>query len=121
MAGVLNFTLDQGTDKTVSIQLTTKDGTPLNLTGYTNFRCDLRLTPQDALIASPIVSPVDLSVARIKIDITKAQSSSIITKGKFYNDYTVIVYDIEADNPDGKRERLVNGNIKVSPEVTKDA
>lgn len=120
MAGIWDFTYDQGTDFERSLKLTQRDGiTPVNLAGCT-FSGQVRLSPQDAAVITMTVTIVDATNGVIKITMSAAESAAIPVAGLRYNDYTNLVYDIEIVDSTAKKRRLLNGTIKMSPEVTKE-
>ena len=119
MAGVWNFTYDQGTDFARSLRLYQADKkTPINLTNCT-IRGQIRLSPQDGAVINLQCSIIDATNGRIEVAIPADASNSLAVTGLRYNDYTTAVYDIEIVDSTGKVRRLLNGTVKISPEVTK--
>jgi len=109
-AGTYNFTLDQGS--TFSRQLTVEDNnTAMDLSGYTG-RMQMRSTHDSDTIALSFTVTV-ANAAQGKLNISaSATSTASITEG-------IYVYDLEIESSAGTVTRLMEGNITVTPEVTR--
>lgn len=121
-AGIYNFTIEQGS--TLVKQFTYKDaaGTVVDLDGYA-VRMQIRETidapsfigsfTQESNEGLAIMQTVSSSVSgTIQLTITAAQT-------KAYS-FTTAVYDIEIEHTgSGTVTRLLQGAIKLSPEVTR--
>ena len=110
-AGTYNFTLEQGS--TFSRQITVQENsTALNLTGYTA-RMQMRSTHDSSTIAltytSTIASPA--SNGKINLSATATQTAAI-EEGMY-------VYDLEIESSGGEVTRLMEGQVTVTPEVTR--
>ena len=110
-AGTYNFTLEQGS--TFSRQITVQEnGTALNLTGYTA-RMQMRSTHDSSTIAltytSTIASPA--SNGKINLSATATQTAAI--------EEGIYVYDLEIESSGGEVTRLMEGQVTVTPEVTR--
>lgn len=109
-AGTYNFTLDQGS--TFSRQLTVQDNnTAMDLTGYTG-RMQMRSTHDSDTIALSFTVTV-ANAEQGKLNITaSATTTAALTEG-------IYVYDLEIESSAGTVTRLMEGNITVTPEVTR--
>jgi hypothetical protein len=109
-AGTYNFTLDQGS--TFSRQLTVEDNnTAMDLSGYTG-RMQMRSTHDSSTIALSFTVTI-ANAAQGKLNITaSATSTAALTQG-------IYVYDLEIESSAGTVTRLMEGNITVTPEVTR--
>jgi len=109
-AGTYNFTLDQGS--TFSRQLTVEDNnTAMDLSGYTG-RMQMRSTHDSSTIAlSFTVTIANAAAGKLNIS-ASATSTAGITEG-------IYVYDLEIESSAGTVTRLMEGNITVTPEVTR--
>ena len=61
-----------------------------------------------------------ISENKIKVILSADSTKSIPTTGRSYSDYTVYYYDINLINSEGHVIRLLNGDVKVSPGITKN-
>ena len=117
MAQYEEFTIDQGSDVTIQLNLTDADGAKKNLNGYTisakmkkNYNSDSADT-QDftTSVSEPVTDCIlTLSLTNTQTDALKA--------GRY-------VYDVEISYADSSAntiiERILEGRIQVTPSVTK--
>ena len=115
MAKTYELLIDQGS--TLSVLFTLKDeaGTALNLTGY-----EVRMQIRSSYTSSTVVLNLSTTLGTIlldpllgKITITATAAVTAALPAKRY------VYDIETVSPTGFVTRFVQGNVVVSPEVTR--
>lgn len=110
-AGKLDLYIEQGTTWEKTLVLTNKDGVPLNLSNSI-FRGQIRATTSSNVIAASftftVVNALNGTVAMSLTDTVTA----LIDAPRAY------VYDVEMVT-NGKVIRLLEGKVKVSPEVTK--
>ena len=110
-AGKHNFTLEQGStfNREITVQ---ENNQALNLTGY-SARMQMRSTHDSSTIAltytSTIASPA--SNGKINLSATATQTASI-EEGMY-------VYDLEIESSGGEVTRLMEGQVTVTPEVTR--
>jgi hypothetical protein len=114
-AGVYNFTLDQGSVFSINLIYNDSSGNPIDLTGQTA-RMQIRRTFSSAAVLT-LTSPSDGIVitpltGNILVTATTAQTSDL--ESGFF------VYDLELNNQ-GVVDRIIQGTITVSPQVTQDA
>ena len=110
MAVYSNLTVDQGTDFTMSVDVTDTDGDALNLTGFTvagqvrrsyfsttavNFTC---------AVSNATSGIITFSLSGTQSDAMKA--------GRY-------VYDVEITNAGGTKTRVLEGQLEIMPAVTK--
>jgi hypothetical protein len=109
-AGTYNFTLEQGS--TFSRRLTVQENnSALDLTGYTG-RMQMRSThDSDTIILSFTVTVSDASSGQLTTT-ASATTTASITPG-------IYVYDLEIESSASTVTRLMQGNITVTPEVTR--
>ena len=109
-AGKYNFTLEQGA--TFSREITVQDsGSAMNLTGYTP-RMQMRSTHDSSTIALTFTATVS-NAAQGKISLTATDTlTSAVEEG-------IYVYDLEIESGGGTVTRLMEGNVTVTPEVTR--
>jgi hypothetical protein len=117
MATAQNLTIDQGADWYVNFTYytDTTQTTPVNLTGYTA-ALQLRSEPYDATAALSLSSPsngivITGATGFIAVHATAAQTGAI-QEGYYY-------YDLEITSSTGIVTRLIQGQILLSPQVTR--
>ena len=110
MAIYSNFTIDQGSNFTADIDVTDSDGDALNLTGYSSggqIRKSYSSTTYTAFTAS--ISSVIGGTVRIALS---AVQTGALKAGSY-------VYDVEITSASGDITRVVEGQIEVTPGVTR--
>ena len=118
MAEYEDFTIDQGSDLTLQLELVEPDGSTKDLFGYTaaakmkkTFRSDANNTIDfNAVVSEPASNGV------VTLSLTNIQTDSLSTRGRY-------VYDVEISHIDTEGnsivERVLEGKIKVNPSVTR--
>ena len=113
-AGTLDFTIEQGA--TFNLLLTWKiNGTPVNLTGYTA-RLAARVDVEDTEVILSLTTSnggitLGGSAGTISLDQTATQTT-LLPAGTY-------VYDLELIASNSTVTRLVQGELLISPEVTR--
>jgi len=113
-AGTLNFTIEQGA--TFNLLLTWKiDTVPVNLTGYTA-RLSARVDVEDTEVILSLTTSnggitLGGSAGTISLDQTATQTT-LLPAGTY-------VYDLELIAANSTVTRLVQGELLISPEVTR--
>jgi hypothetical protein len=112
-AGTLDFTIEQGA--TFNLLLTWKiNGTLVNLTGYTA-RLQARVDVQDTTTVLSLTTGAGITLGgaagTISIDQTATQTA-LLPMGEY-------VYDLELIASNATVTRLVQGELNISPEVTR--
>lgn len=120
-AGTYNTTLDQGATFSRTFQVTDSSGAAIDLTGYT-FAAQLRKLPKDT--GTPIATftcALGSQTNEIVMSLTNTQTAAIAVTADPKNPRATsrYYYDLETTSPGGVVQRLVEGYIDVSPEVTK--
>jgi len=119
-AGIYNFTIEQGT--TVVKQFTYKDASAevVDLKGY-----DVRMQIRDTVASSTVIDTFTTSSGMSIIASTPSTESGTIQlrieagSSSLYT-FTTAVYDIEIEHTGSSTvTRLLQGTIKLSPEVTR--
>jgi len=113
IAGIYNFTLDQGSTWTLQIIYNDPSGTPINLTNYTAEMQIRRKFDSDTpvLTLSTSNGGITITGATGTLDLIATDEQADIEPG-FY------VYDLELSTG-GVRTRLIQGQVTVSGEVTR--
>ena len=109
-AGIYNFTLNQGA--TFNKQMTVKENnSPLNLTGYTA-AMQLRSTYDSSTVALSMTAAVVNATQGVLSISATATATAALEEG-------IYVYDLEISTSAGVVTRLLQGQVTVSPEVTR--
>ena len=118
MATYEDFTIDQGSDLALQIELVDTDGSTKDLSGYSvaakmkkNFNSEAANTVDfNAIVSDPSTDGV------ITLSLTNIQTDTLSTRGRY-------VYDVELSHIDGLGnsiiERVLEGKIKINPSVTR--
>ena len=118
MATYEDFTIDQGSDLALQIELVDTDGSTKDLSGYSvaakmkkNFNSEAANTVDfNAVVSDPSTDGV------ITLSLTNIQTDTLSTRGRY-------VYDVELSHIDGLGnsiiERVLEGKIKINPSVTR--
>ena len=109
MATISNLYVDQGSDYTTIITVTSAGNVPLNLTGYT-VKSQMRKSYSSSIFHNFTSTIYDAPSGRIKIALTAAQSELIVA-GRW-------LYDVEITNGVGVKKRVVEGVVTVTPQIT---
>jgi len=112
MAIIVDFFIDQGSDYENIITINDSSGSPRNLTGYT-VASQIR-KGHGSTTSYPFTAALfgnDPATGRIILTLTNTQTSAI-PAGRY-------VYDIELTSPAGKKSRVIEGIVTLSPETTR--
>lgn len=126
--GKLNLTVIQGADFTMPLKFTAPpippatSGLPINLTGST-FRGKIKKNISDTIsIVSFTFAIADQTTneGEVTVSLTAAQTAAIVLKPQRGQErvFENFVYDIEQIYPSGKIDRILEGVVAISPEVT---
>lgn len=112
MAANYTLNIEAGATFTRAFEYTNADGTVYPLTGYTA-KLQIRETPEASLAALSVTPSINVATGTITVTLTAAQTSTLLLP-KY-------VYAMELAGPGGEPViRLVEGSVKVSPEVVRD-
>tara|TARA_R110000744_G_scaffold16837_1_gene46125 strand:- start:998 stop:1363 length:366 start_codon:yes stop_codon:yes gene_type:complete len=116
-AGTYNFTIEQGTTFTRTFWYKDSSGNPISLSGYA-VRMDIKKSYGSVALATYSTTTEHFTIStpeggsepnQINLSISAAETSAL--------NFTGVLYDIELINNDIVT-RLLQGKIKLSPEVT---
>lgn len=109
-AGKHNFTLEQGS--TFNREITVQENSQaLNLTGY-SARMQMRSTHDSSTIALTFTASVS-NAAQGKIQLSASATNTAAVEEGMY------VYDLEIESGSSGVTRLLEGQVTVTPEVTR--
>jgi hypothetical protein len=110
MAIYSNLTVDQGSTFKATIDVTDSDGDALNLTGYT-VAGQLRKNYNSSTATNFTSSVTNASDGTIQISLSATQTNSL-KAGRY-------VYDVEITSSGGDVTRVIEGQLEVTPGVTR--
>ena len=110
MAAISNLYIDQGTDFTVTIDVTNTDGSVLNLSNYTA-ASQLRKTYGSSNATVSFTTSIAAAQGQVTLSLTDTQTSGI-TAGRY-------VYDLNITSAGGVTTRVVEGQAIITPGVTR--
>ena len=113
IAGIYNFTLDQGSTWTLQVVYKDSNGVAVNLTGYTAEMQVRRKFDSDTPVLTLSTSNGGITIvgATGTLNLVATDEQAAITPGLY-------VYDLEL-SIGGVRTRLIQGTVTVSGEVTR--
>lgn len=110
MAIISNLTVDQGSTFRATVDVTDSDGDPLNLVGYT-VAGQIRKSYYSLTAIDFGTNIINTNSGTIEITLTSEQTNSM-RSGRY-------VYDIEITSPGGEITRVLEGQVEVTPGVTR--
>ena len=109
MAIVANLVIDQGTDFEATIDVTDQDGDAVNITGFT-VAGQIRKSYTSTTSIDFVTTVSDPNAGQVTIALTDTTTTTMAS-GRY-------VYDLEMLDSAGKRTRIVEGQVEVTPGVT---
>jgi hypothetical protein len=110
VATISNLYIDQGSTFNSVITLTSQNGTPLNLTGYT-VKSQFRKSFASSVSHDFAASVFNPTAGQVRISLS-AEASSAVPAGRY-------LYDIEVTSTVGEKIRALEGLVIITPEITK--
>ena len=109
-AGTYNFTIEQGATFTRLLTLK-ENNSVMNLTGY-SAASQFRSTHDSSTVACTITASVtNASAGQITLSMTAAATGAV--------EEGIYVYDVEITASSGAVTRILQGQVTVTPEVTR--
>lgn len=105
----VNIIIDKGANFDVSFFITNKDGTPLNLSGYTGI-VSLKKSYAATTSIPLTLTFLNRTLGEIVISMTPAQTALL--------DRRRYVYDILITSPNEYKTRVIEGIVEVTPGVS---
>jgi len=106
----VNLVLEQGVDFQATFTIRNTNNTPLNLTGYTGIS-SIRKSPSSSTAYPLTISFIDRLNGKIAVSMGYTATGSM--EGGRY------VYDVILISPNSYRSRAVQGNVLVTPGVSR--
>lgn len=112
VAGKYNIIIEQGATYELTVTIKQPNRIPMDLTGYIG-RSQIRKSFDSATITASFVITFfePRTDGKVMLSLTNVATSGIPTDN--------YVYDFEVESPDGKVFRILQGEVSISPEVTK--
>jgi hypothetical protein len=123
-AGTYDILIEQGATFSIILSLKDENFVAIDLTGLT-FRGYIKKaftdTAREAQFSFEILNQNDAATkGKVKVSLTPAQTAAMTTNATGTNRaITTMVYDIESQSVLGEVTRWLQGEAKISPEVTK--
>jgi hypothetical protein len=110
MAIIANIYIDQGTDFSVTVDVTDSAGEILELSGYTA-TAQMRRTYTSSTVAATFDTSIAELAGQVTISLTDTATAGL--EGGRY------VYDLNITSGDGQKTRVIEGQAIVTPGVTR--
>ncbi len=110
MASISNIFIDQGTDFSITVDVTQADGAALNLTGY-SAAAQIRKTYGSSNVSAVFTTSISAAAGQVTLSLTDTQTSGL-TAGRY-------VYDLNITSGAGVTTRVVEGQAIITPGVTR--
>jgi len=110
MAILANLFIDQGTDFSITVDVTDSAGAVLNMTGY-SAAGQIRKTYESSAISATFGTSIQASDGKVTLSLTDTITSAI-GAGRY-------VYDLNITSSGGVTTRVVEGQAIVTPGVTR--
>jgi hypothetical protein len=111
MAQFIELDLDQGTDFSYDLDLTTDDGTPINVTNYTFSSSIKKSYYSTANTATFTITVVNAANGNLRFSIASTITANI-KAGRY-------LFDVKQIDSGNTTSRILEGVIRVNPQITK--
>lgn len=110
MAIIANLYIDQGTDYSITVDVTDSAGDILNLSGYTA-SAQIRKTYSSSTVSETFSTSIAEATGQVTLSLTDTQTSGL-SSGRY-------VYDLNITSSGGNTSRVIEGQAIVTPGVTR--
>jgi len=110
MAAISNIFIDQGTDFSVTVDVTDANGSPLNLSGYTA-ASQIRKSYASSSASATFSTSISEASGQVTMSLTDTQTSGLAA-GRY-------LYDLNITSSASVTSRVVEGQVIVTPGVTR--
>jgi len=110
MAIIANLYIDQGTDYTITVDVTDSAGDILDLTDYTA-TAQIRKTYTSSSLSATFTTSISAVAGQVTISLTDTQTSAL-EAGRY-------VYDLNIESGTGVKTRVIEGQAVITPGVTR--
>ena len=109
MAIIANIFIDQGTDFSITVDVTDTSGGALNMSGY-SAAAQIRKTYGSSSVSSTFSTSIAENTGQVTLSLTDTQTTAL-ESGRY-------VYDLELTDAANVVSRIVEGTVTVTPQVT---
>lgn len=110
MAIIANIFIDQGTDFSITVDVTDTSGGALNMSGY-SAAAQIRKTYGSSTVSSTFTTSIAEATGQVTLSLTDTQTTAL-ESGRY-------VYDLNVTSGGGQTTRVVEGQAIVTPGVTR--
>ena len=110
MASIANLYIDQGTDFSITVDVTDSAGAVQDLTGY-SASAQIRKTYSSSSVSATFATSISEAAGQVTITLTDTQTNSI-DSGRY-------VYDLIVTSGSGTITRVIEGQAIITPNVTR--
>ena len=110
MAIIANLYIDQGTDFSITVDVTDSAGDVLNLSGYTA-SSQIRKTYSSSSVSETFSTSIAEATGQVTLSLTDTQTTGL-SAGRY-------VYDLTITSGGGATSRVIEGQAIVTPGVTR--
>ena len=110
MAIIANIFIDQGTDFSITVDVTDTSGGALNMSGY-SASAQIRKTYGSSSVSSTFSTSIAEGTGQVTLSLTDTQTTAL-ESGRY-------VYDLNVTSGGGQTTRVVEGQAIVTPGVTR--
>jgi hypothetical protein len=110
MAIIANIFIDQGTDFSITVDVTDTRGGVLNMSGYTA-SAQIRKTYGSSTVSATFGTSISEATGQVTLTLSDTQTTAL-ESGRY-------VYDLNVTSSGGQTTRVVEGQAIVTPGVTR--
>jgi len=110
MAIIANLYIDQGTDFSITVDVTDSAGDVLNLSGY-SASSQIRKTYSSSSVSETFSTSIAEATGQVTLSLTDTQTTGL-SAGRY-------VYDLTITSGGGATSRVIEGQAIVTPGVTR--
>jgi hypothetical protein len=110
MAIISNLVIDQGTTFSADIDVTDRNGNIINLNNYTTAG-QIRKNYNSSTSVAFTTSVFDANAGTVRIQLSSTQTGGM-KAGRY-------VYDVEITSSDNQVTRIIEGQVEITPQVTR--
>lgn len=118
-AAVYDWDVEQGASASITLQYKDTSGNPVPLIGYSGRGQVREKMSSPELLAEINVTVENPETGLVRIELPAKALVGKRIKGSSHSERMPAVYDIELFHPDGMVIRVLNGAMRISPEVTR--
>ena len=110
MASIANLYIDQGTDFSITVDVTDSAAAVQDLTGY-SASAQIRKTYSSSSVSATFATSISEAAGQVTITLTDTQTNSI-DSGRY-------VYDLIVTSGSGSITRVIEGQAIITPNVSR--